>query len=96
MIKALKINDRDNVAVLLADAAAQEEIEAGDGPAAVRLRARQAIAFGHKVALADLAPGQPIVKYGEEIGRAGTAILAGDWVHLHNVDCRRGHENQEA
>ena len=95
MAKALRINDRDNVAVLLCDAAAREEVEVGTGPAVVRLPARQTIAFGHKIALADLAAGQPIVKYGEEIGRAGTAIRAGDWVHLHNLDCRRGHENQE-
>jgi len=96
MAKALKINDRDNVAVVLEDVVAQEGVEAGDGPLTLMLQARQAIPFGHKIALADIAVGEPIIKYGEEIGQAGAAIRSGDWVHLHNVNCRRGHENQEA
>jgi altronate dehydratase small subunit len=96
MAKALKINPRDNCAVLLADARAGEQVEVRTEAGTIRLVARQDIALGHKIALARLDAGQPIVKYGEEIGQAGTAIEAGDWIHLHNVTCRRGHENQEA
>ena len=33
----------------------------------------------------NLAVDQPIIKYGEEIGRARVAIDGGDWIHLHNV-----------
>jgi hypothetical protein len=93
MAKALKIHPRDNVAVVLADVGPGEEINVATDGEEIRLRARQAIAFGHKIALADLAPDQPIIKYGEEIGRAQTDICAGDWIHLHNLACRRGHEN---
>ena len=92
MAKALKINPRDNVAVVLADARPGEEIVVTTDGEVVRLEARQAIAFGHKIALADLHADQPIIKYGEEIGRAQTEIVAGDWIHLHNLTCRRGHE----
>lgn len=92
MAKALKINPADNVAVVLADVRSGEEIVVTTGGEAVRLEARQAIAFGHKIALADLHEDQPIIKYGEEIGRAQTEIGAGDWIHLHNLTCRRGHE----
>ena len=37
----------------------------------------------------------PKSKYGEEIGRAREAIAVGEWIHLHNVYCRRGHQKQE-
>ncbi|MCE5265892.1 MAG: UxaA family hydrolase [Deltaproteobacteria bacterium] len=94
MAKALKINPADNVAVVLANVRTGEEIEVTAEGGAIRLEARQAVAFGHKVALSDLEPDQPIIKYGEEIGRAQTRIAAGDWIHLHNLTCRRGHDGQ--
>jgi altronate dehydratase small subunit len=94
MVRALKINGRDNCAVLLADVRKGETVEVRTETGVSSLAARSDIASGHKIALVSLTVDQPIVKYGEEIGRAGTAIEAGDWVHLHNVTCRRGHENQ--
>jgi len=94
MAKALKINTRDNCAVLLADVEKGHAVEVRSEQGAIRLNARSDIALGHKIALRDISADQPIVKYGEEIGRAQKAIQAGDWIHLHNVYCRRGHENQ--
>lgn len=41
---------------------------------------------GHKVALRDIAKGEPIVKYGSSIGRAKEDIRAGEWVHTHNLE----------
>lgn len=95
MAKALKINAKDNVAVLLGDVRADETIDVTTGQEELHLKARQDIAFGHKVALVSLKTDEPIIKYGEEIGRAQEAIGVGDWIHLHNLTCRRGHENQE-
>jgi altronate dehydratase small subunit len=95
MARALRINPRDNCAVLLADVNKGEAVEVRSEMGVLRLNARCAIASGHKIALASLAVDQPIMKYGEEIGRAKTAIESGDWIHLHNVYCRRGHENQK-
>ena len=92
MAKALKINSADNVAVVLADVKPGDPITVTTDGEALCLDARQDIAFGHKVALADIHTDQPIIKYGEEIGRALNEIGAGDWVHLHNLTCRRGHE----
>ncbi|MBU2055260.1 MAG: UxaA family hydrolase [Proteobacteria bacterium] len=94
MAKALKINARDNVAVLMADVGAGETVEVVTDTGTLRLQARQAIGFGHKIALGNLTVHQPIIKYGEEIGCAQAAIAAGDWIHLHNVYCRRGHETE--
>jgi altronate dehydratase small subunit len=93
MAKALKINAGDNVAVVLADVKAGEEVGVMTDTDVVQIRAQQDIAFGHKIALADLTVDQPIIKYGEEIGRAQKAIGAGDWIHSHNLYCRRGREN---
>jgi altronate dehydratase small subunit len=95
MAKALKIDTRDNCAVLLADVKKGESVEVRTDAGVISLSARCDIASGHKIALASLAVDQPIVKYGEEIGRTRAAIQGGDWIHLHNVYCRRGHENQD-
>ncbi|MHB8859994.1 MAG: UxaA family hydrolase [Thermoleophilia bacterium] len=95
MVQALKINDRDNCAVVLADVKKGEKVEVRTATGIATLTARCDIASGHKIALVSLQVDAPIVKYGEEIGRAGAAIEAGDWIHLHNVTCRRGHQNQE-
>ncbi len=40
---------------------------------------------GHKFAVTHIEAGQPIVKLGQQIGRANAAIAAGDHVHTHNV-----------
>jgi altronate dehydratase small subunit len=95
MAMALKINDRDNCAVILADVKKGETVEVHSETGVIRLNACCAITLGHKIALTSLSIDQPIIKYGEEIGRAKMAIEIGDWIHLHNVYCRRGHENQE-
>jgi altronate dehydratase small subunit len=95
MAKALKINPRDKGAVPLPDVKQGGPVEVHTEVGVSCLNARCAIASGHKIALVNLAIDQPIIKYGEEIGRAQSAIEAGDWIHLHNVYCRRGHETQE-
>jgi altronate dehydratase small subunit len=91
--KALKINPHDNVAVLLEEIRSGEMVDVVTGAEVIHIQAQQKIAFGHKIALVNLDADQPVIKYGEEIGRARTAIGLGDWIHLHNLYCRRGHED---
>ena len=43
------------------------------------------IPLGHKVAIKEIRSGNPIIKYGEIIGKATKAIAAGQHVHVHNV-----------
>jgi len=50
MAKALKINAGDNVAVVLADVKAGEEVGVMTDTDVVQIRAQQDIAFGHKIA----------------------------------------------
>ena len=55
------------------------------GAAAAGQAARERIPRGHKMAVAPIAPDQPVRKYGQIIGFATKAIAPGDWVHEHNV-----------
>jgi altronate dehydratase small subunit len=56
----------------------------------VEVVVRGTIPFGHKVALRQVAVGEPVLKYGEAIGLASAPIEAGEHVHTHNVDSQRG------
>jgi altronate hydrolase len=51
----------------------------------VALVGDEKIPSGHKLALRDIASGEPIIKYGEVIGRATADIARGEWVHTHNL-----------
>jgi altronate hydrolase len=83
---ALVISELDNVATAL------ERLEAGRtltlGPGGVVVRAT--IPPGHKLAIADIPTGAPVVKYGSPIGLATADIAAGDHVHVHNLASSRG------
>lgn len=78
MKRFLKINDADNVAVVLADG-----VKAGETFEGVRLLAD--VPRGHKFALTSIAEGDKIIKYGYPIGHATTDIRAGEWIHSHNL-----------
>jgi altronate dehydratase small subunit len=43
------------------------------------------IPTGHKIALAPIAAGEKVVKYGAPIGSATCDIRPGDYVHTHNL-----------
>ena len=79
---AIKISDKDNVAVVIKSIAKGEEIQLKEG---TRLVAQEDIPFGHKVALQPITQGGDVVRYGEVILRASRDISAGSWVHLHNT-----------
>ena len=46
---------------------------------------RQRIQAGHKLALREIAQGQPVIRYGSIIGFASEPIAAGSHVHTHNL-----------
>ena len=49
----------------------------------------QDVPIGHKVALKDLAVGDTVIKYGEDIGRIVSPVRKGDHVHTHNLKTKR-------
>jgi altronate dehydratase len=75
----LRMDARDNVTTLI-DAAVTEQRLSDGAPVAA------GIPFGHKAALAPIAHGEAVVKYGVVIGHATQDISAGEHVHVHN--CR--------
>jgi altronate hydrolase len=76
-----RIAPRDDVAVALRDLEAGERIAIGP----LTLELSGCVPRGHKVAVANIAAGQPVHKYGCEIGRALTNIPPGTHVHTHNL-----------
>lgn len=78
------ISPEDNVVVAI------EPIHAGDavlwGPnQKTKVTAVEDIPIYHKIAIADIKPGEKVVKYGEHIGEATEFIPKGAHVHVHNV-----------
>lgn len=76
MKRLVHIHPDDNVAV------APEAIPAGTTEGALALAE---IPAGHKAALRDLKPGDPVIKYGFPIGIVTAPVRAGEHVHSHNL-----------
>ncbi len=91
MTNAFQIHAADTVATLLADVVEGDPVELRGSTVGV-IPAAEPIAMGHKIALAAIAAGDPIVKFGIPIGRATETIVAGGWVHLHN--CASGFDER--
>ncbi|MEI7446447.1 MAG: galactarate dehydratase [Burkholderiales bacterium] len=70
------MHPRDNVAIVANDGGLPAGTRLDDG-----LVLREKVPQGHKVALVDLAAGDPVRRYDVVIGRAAKAIPAGAWVH---------------
>src|SRR5580658_5047226 len=79
--RAVVLRGDDTVAVAARPLPRGFVLEAGGRTVEVR----EPIGLGHKVALADIAPGEPVRKYGQIIGFASKAIPAGSLVHVHNL-----------
>ena len=78
------LHQHDNVATARRTLKKGASVVVGDS----RVKLRQTIPGGHKVALLSINAGEKLVKYGQIIGFAKTAIEPGDWVHTHNVELR--------
>jgi altronate dehydratase small subunit len=88
---ALVLDKKDNVAVALVDLVAGDCCSVTDETGRkFEVSVTEDIAFGHKIALVDLAQDSAVCKYGEEIGRMKVAIQRGGWIHNHNMYCERG------
>lgn len=72
----IKVHDADNVAIIVNDGGLPAGAELPDG-----LVLREAIPQGHKVALADLSEGDPVVRYNVTVGYAAKALPRGSWVN---------------
>ena len=84
--KAIKISSSDNVAVVVQPTLRGQSVTVPDSGESVVVN--QDIPLGHKIALARIAKGEDILRYGEVIGIAAKGIKPGDWVHSHNTSER--------
>jgi len=78
---SIRIHTADNVATALGDLAAGSNPTIGTE----NIPVREAVERGHKFALAPIARGEHVIKYGFPIGMATTDIAAGTHVHSHNL-----------
>jgi (2R)-sulfolactate sulfo-lyase subunit alpha len=75
----------DNVGVVVIEDLAPVTEDNSD----FRITAKQATPIGHKIALKDLAVGDTVIKYGEDIGKVVAPIAKGEHVHTHNLKTKR-------
>lgn len=89
---ALKVNDLDNVATIFAEGISDgTQVEIRDKKGNTEpVTVIGDVPYGHKIAVAPIAKGELIKKYGEEIGIATRDIKKGEYVHVHNLDSMRG------
>jgi len=81
MADFIKINENDNVAVALEVIPADTVVNVGGTEVTTVME----IPAGHKFALADLAEGVLVIKYGFSIGNTTAAVKKGEWIHTHNL-----------
>ncbi len=87
-VRAILLAENDDVAAMLAAVEPQATVAVvlNSSCETVRqLAARQAIPFGHKIALRDIASGARVTRYGFPIGIATADIRQGEHVHAHNM-----------
>jgi len=90
--RAMIIHQDDNVANLIGPGAKGEVVQcATEGRQETKpITLREDIPANHKFAAVDIKAGDPITKYGLNIGRASRDIPQGGYVHVHNIESNRG------
>lgn len=85
MNRGLKLDPKDNVAVVIDHVKAGDEVWIGTEV----IIAADDVDMPHKIALTDIQIGNPVIKYGEAFGYATRNIAKGEHVHVHNVDSEK-------
>ncbi len=81
MNKLIQIDEKDNVAVALADLTKGETVSIHN----ISFTLKTDVPKGHKVAISAIINGENIIKYGFPIGHAIEPIAQGEHVHAHNI-----------
>lgn len=86
MQRAIRIHEKDNVAVALTSLKKGETFTFGEATVTLGTDIEQ----GHKIALRDIHTNENIIKYGTVIGHATCEIATGSHVHTENVKTNLG------
>ncbi|MGZ3648423.1 MAG: UxaA family hydrolase [Syntrophales bacterium] len=92
--KAIVMEGSDNVAVVVEPIEAPGDLVVEAAGKRIVVHIIDNIPFGHKFAIRDIPKGSLILKYGEPIGVARIDIKAGEHVHVHNLESKRGRGDQ--
>jgi hypothetical protein len=84
-VQLITLDARDNIAIATADLHVGEIVNLGGSSVTIRGE----VPRGHKVALAALAQGADVIRYGEIIGSATRDVGIGEHVHVHNLISKR-------
>jgi len=92
MIHFVVHDEHDSVGVVV-----QEGVQSGqeltgwimDQDREIKVRAKNDIPIGHKLAIRELAANDTVIKYGVDIGRAVAALKVGEHAHVHNIKTKR-------
>ena len=79
--RLLRLSPQDNVAVAAVTIEPGEQLTLAGQTAT----AADPIVVGHKLAVAPIAAGERVIKYGAPIGSATRDIAPGEHVHTHNM-----------
>ena len=93
--RGLILHPEDNVASMLEEVQPGETVELNLGAEILPVEAIERVPFGFKMAVAEIAAGAPVIKYGEPIGLASQPIQRGALVHIHNLAGARGRGDLE-
>lgn len=78
----IKLQEKDSVAIALKSFSKGERLQYDDQTSIELL---DDVPFGHKIALGSINEGEQVLKFGYSIGVATTSIVAGQWIHTHNL-----------
>ena len=92
MIHFVLHDARDTVAVVVVEGVKAGMAMTGwimDEDRMIDVQALQDIPIGHKVALADMATGDTVLKYGIDMGKVVAPIKKGEHAHIQNIKTKR-------
>lgn len=88
MDKAILLNEKDNVVTVLKDMNKDEELSIYnmENEFLEKIKIKEHIPYGNKLATKDIADKENIIKYGEKMGLAIRPIEKGTLAHVHNIE----------
>ncbi len=95
-VRAIIMKPIDNVCTVVGIVEPGTEITTDIGGNKISIQVSEKIPFGHKFAIKSIKKGDPVFKYGQIIGLASQDILAGQHVHVHNIESCRGRGDKGA
>jgi (2R)-sulfolactate sulfo-lyase subunit alpha len=84
--------ESDSVGVVVVEGVKAGEELTGwimEGDKEIKVRARNDIPIGHKLAIRELKANDTVIKYGVDIGRSVAPIAVGEHAHVHNIKTKR-------